>query len=186
MGRVALSPKQEQFVTEYLVDLNATQAAIRAGYSPKTAYSMGQRLLKKVEMQKAIQEARIRQQKRTEITADRVLKEYARIAFFDPRGLFMDNGKPLDINELDSDTAAALAGLDVMEEYTGYGESRVFIGYTKKYKIADKLRALDALAKHLGLFERDNPGDEYEPGGVIEMAAADPEPEPPSEDDAYE
>lgn len=184
MGCVALSPKQERFVAEYLVDLNATQSAIRAGYSERTARSQGQRLLTNVDIQKAIQEARIRQQQRTAITADRVLQEYARIAFFDPRRLFMDNGKPLDINELDAETAAALAGLDVMDEYEGHGEDRVFVGYTKKYKIADKLRALDALAKHLGLFDRDAADDDAEPGGVIEMAAADPEPEPP-EDDAY-
>lgn len=68
-----LSPKQEQFCREYLVDLNATQAAIRAGYSPKTAYSMGQRLLKNVEVQKAVQSAMDERSKRTEVNADYVL-----------------------------------------------------------------------------------------------------------------
>lgn len=72
---------RERFVDEYLVDLNATQAAIRAGYSPKTAYSMGQRLLKDVEVQAAIQEARARREKRTEITQDRVVREIADNAF---------------------------------------------------------------------------------------------------------
>lgn len=72
---------RERFVDEYLVDLNATQAAIRAGYSPKTAYSMGQRLLKDVEVQAAIQEARARREKRTEITQDRVVQEIADNAF---------------------------------------------------------------------------------------------------------
>ena len=68
-----LSPKQERFAREYLVDLNATQAAIRAGYSPKTAYSMGQRLLKNVEVQKAVQSAMDERSKRTEVNADYVL-----------------------------------------------------------------------------------------------------------------
>lgn len=68
-----LSAKQEQFCREYLVDLNATQAAIRAGYSPKTAYSMGQRLLKNVEIQAAIQGAMDERSKRTEVSADYVL-----------------------------------------------------------------------------------------------------------------
>ena len=68
-----LSAKQEQFCREYLVDLNATQAAIRAGYSPKTAYSMGQRLLKNVEVQKAVQSAMDERSKRTEVNADYVL-----------------------------------------------------------------------------------------------------------------
>ena len=68
-----LSAKQERFAREYLLDLNATQAAIRAGYSPKTAYSMGQRLLKNVEVQKAVQRAMDERSKRTEVDADYVL-----------------------------------------------------------------------------------------------------------------
>ena len=68
-----LSPKQEQFAREYLLDLNATQAAIRAGYSPKTAYSMGQRLLKKAEVQEAVQCAMDERSRRTEVDADYVL-----------------------------------------------------------------------------------------------------------------
>ena len=150
---MALTAKQERFVQEYLVDLNATQAAIRAGYSPKTAYSMGQRLLKNVEVKAAIKAAMEKRSQRVEITQDRVLQEYARLAFFDPRKLFLENGKPKDINELDDDTAAALVGLDVMEEYEGSGEDRVFVGYTKKYKLANKLGALDSLGKHLGMFD---------------------------------
>ena len=68
-----LSPKQERFAREYMLDLNATQAAIRAGYSAKTAYSMGQRLLKNVEVQKAVQSAMDERSKRTEVNADYVL-----------------------------------------------------------------------------------------------------------------
>ena len=150
---MALTVKQERFVEEYLVDLNATQAAIRAGYSSKTAYAIGQQNLKKLEIQTAIQEAMDKRSKRVEVTQDRVLLEYARLAFFDPRKLFMENGKPKDINQLDDDTAAALVGLDVLEEYEGAGESREFVGYTKKYKLANKLGALDSLGKHLGMFD---------------------------------
>lgn len=148
-----LTPKQRRFVDEYLIDLNATQAAIRAGYSPKTANEQGARLLANVSIAKAIQEARDKQQERTEITQDRVLLEYARIAFFDPRKLFRSDGSPKPVEELDTDTAAALAGLEVREEFEGAGENRTFVGYTKKYKLANKLGALDSLAKHLGLFE---------------------------------
>lgn len=150
---MALTEKQKRFVAEYLVDLNATQAAIRAGYSEKTAGEQGSRLLANVKVQDAIQGEMARQQERTQITADAVLKEYARIAFFDPRKLFMDNGAPKDICSLDDDTAAALAALDVHEEYEGAGEDRQFVGYTKKYRIADKLRALEALGKRFGLFD---------------------------------
>lgn len=76
---MALTPKQERFVQEYLVDLNATQAAIRAGYKEKTAGSIGQENLKKPEIQKAIQEAMKAQQQRTEITQDYVLQKLKEI-----------------------------------------------------------------------------------------------------------
>ena len=151
---MALTPKQERFVQEYLVDLNATQAAIRAGYSERTARAIGQENLTKPDIQTAIQEARAKSAQKLEITRERVLQEYARLAFFDPRKLFEENGKPKDINQLDDDTAAALVGLDLMEEYEGAGEDRQFVGYTKKYKLANKLGALDGLGKHLGMFDR--------------------------------
>lgn len=93
MGRMEkLTAKQARFVEEYLVDLNATQAAIRAGYSESTARAIGYENLTKPDIQKAITAAREKQQQRTEITADRVLAEYAKIAFFDPRKLFTADG----------------------------------------------------------------------------------------------
>lgn len=149
-----LTLKQERFVAEYLVDLNATAAAKRAGYNEKTAYSMGQRLLKNVEVQKRVQEANIARQERTEITQDMVLRETAKLAFFDVRKMFGKDGKPLDISELDDDTAAALVGLDVQDVYEGNGDQKQFAGYIKKYKMADKLKALELLGKHTGAFEK--------------------------------
>ena len=147
---MALTPKQERFVQEYLVDLNATAAAKRAGYNEKTAYSMGQRLLKKVEIQNSIQEAQRSLQDRTEVTQERIIAETAKLAFFDARKLFDKNGRPLPISELDDDTVAALVGLDV-QDLTGSDGS--FIGYVRKYKLADKLRALELLGKRFGTWE---------------------------------
>lgn len=147
-----LTPKQQRFVREYLIDLNAKQAAIRAGYSAKTAEVQASRLLSNAKVAAAVAKAQDKRAKRTEITADRVLREYARIGFFDPRRLYRDDGSPIPLNDLDDDTAAAVAGLDIQEVYEGYGDDRVFVGYTKKYKVADKIRALDAIAKHLGMF----------------------------------
>lgn len=69
-----LTPKQQRFVEEYLIDLNATQAAIRSGYSEKTAYSVGHENLKKPEIQKAIQEAQESLSKKTQLTVDMVVK----------------------------------------------------------------------------------------------------------------
>ncbi|MDI9853820.1 terminase small subunit [Comamonas sp. 17RB] len=111
-----LTPKQARFVAEYLIDLNATQAAIRAGYSAKTAASQGARLLKQGGVARAVQAAQQARAVRTEITQDRVLQELARIAFFDIRRLYRANGSMKDPCELDADTAAALASIEVKEE----------------------------------------------------------------------
>ena len=147
-----LTKKQELFVKEYLIDLNATQAAIRAGYSKKTSYSIGEENLKKPVIAAAIQEAMNNRATRIEITADRVLEEIAKLAFFDPRKFFNSDGSPIPIQSLDDDTAMALSGIDVLEEYVGTGKDRVFIGYTKKFKLADKKASLELLGKHLKLF----------------------------------
>jgi phage terminase small subunit len=147
-----LAAKQKRFVDEYLIDLNATQAAIRAGYSQKTAKSIGQENLTKPDIAAAIEIRMKEREKRTEITSDMVLTELAKIGFFDPRKLFHDDGKPKMITELDDNTASVISGLDVMEEFEGYGKDRVFVGYTKKYKLADKRAALVDIGKHLGMF----------------------------------
>ena len=145
---MALNDKQSRFVDEYLKDLNATQAAIRSGYSQKTAGQIGDRLLKKVEVKELLEKRMKDREKRTEITQDRVLQEYARLAFFDPRKLFDATGRPLSINELDDDTAAVIAGLDVVN----VGNEELGEGEVLKLKLADKKGALDSVARHLGMF----------------------------------
>ncbi len=79
-----LTAKQQRFVEEYLIDLNATQAAIRAGYSPKTAYSIENELLNKPEIRARIDITLAERSKRTGVNADRVIQELARIAFVNP------------------------------------------------------------------------------------------------------
>lgn len=143
-----MSDKQKRFISEYLVDLNATQAAIRAGYSVDTAGAIGCENLTKPEIQAAIADAMRAREERTSITAEKVLREYARIAFFDAAKLFDEEGDPLRIHDIDADTRAAIAGLDVQEMY----EESVNTGRIKKYRIANKLGALDSVAKHLGMF----------------------------------
>lgn len=146
-----ITPKKRRFVDEYLVDLNATQAAIRAGYSAKTAHSQGPRLLDDVGVKELIADAMAKRSESTKITAERVLQELGRVAFFDPRRLLNADGSPRPISELDDDTAAVLAGMDIQEEYEGSGEDRRFIGYTKKFKLADKVGALNLAMRHLGM-----------------------------------
>lgn len=142
-----LTPKQQRFVEEYLVDLNATQAAIRAGYSQKTAGQIGERLLKKVEIQQALTERMKAREQRTEVTQDKIVKELAKIAFGDPRNVMSwgPNGVNLkDSADLTDDQAAFVS--EVSETTTEHGGSL-------KLKTNDKLKALDLLAKHLGMFK---------------------------------
>jgi phage terminase small subunit len=143
-----LTAKQQRFVEEYLVDLNATQAAIRAGYSAKTAEQQGARLLVNVKVKAALSEAVQARSQRTEITQDRVLREIARLAFFDIRKLVNPDGTPRALHDLDDDTAAAISGLEVAR----VGNEMIGQGEVLKFKISDKNSALDKLAKHLQMF----------------------------------
>lgn len=149
-----MTPKQAAFVRQYLVDKNATQAAIRAGYSAKTASSAGERLLRNVEVSAAIERETSDIAGRLGITAERVLLERSRLAFFDVRKLFRDDGSPIPVNELDAEAAAAIAGLEVAEIWEGSGEDRHFVGYLKKYKLASKDPNLASLEKYFGLNEK--------------------------------
>lgn len=162
-----LTPKQQRFVEEYLVDLNATQAAIRAGYSSRTACEQASRLLANVKVSEAIAEARKKLAEKTGITQERVLKEYARIAFLDIRKAFDEEGQLRPVQELDDDTAAAIAGLEVevkrlpgeadetLEGQPHGGALKRQHGETArlhKIKLADKKGELDSIARHLGMF----------------------------------
>ena len=162
-GEDGLLPKQAKFVAEYLISGNATQAAIHAGYSPKTAYKIGFENLKKPQIASLLAqkqaEIAARQDERLgamELTKERVAREIARVSFFDPRKMFHADGRPKQLTELDDDTAACVVGLEVLEEFDGTGKDRALIGHVKKYKIADKNSALDKAAKILGMYELDN------------------------------
>lgn len=159
-----LLPKQAKFVAEYLIDGNATQAAIRAGYSQKSAHVIGQENLKKPAIAELLAQKQTviaaKQDERLaamELTKERVAREIARLAYFDPRKLFAPDGSPLPIQDLDSDTAACIAGLEVLEQWEGRGEDRKFIGLLKKYKIAPKSQPLDMAAKILKMYEEPAP-----------------------------
>lgn len=149
-----LTPKQAAFVQEYLVDKNATQAAIRAGYSAKTARSIGEENLSKPDIRAAIDAAMNDVAARAGVTAERVLRERARLAFFDVRNLFDKDGFPVPLHQLDDDTAAAVIGVDVQEQFADDGNERVLTGFVKKYRFAGKDASLAALEKRLGLTEK--------------------------------
>ena len=161
MANVKLTGPQEKFALG--VATGKTQAdAYREAY-PKakkwkdgSVHTKASLLMSDVKVQQRVTELRERITSTGIASAERVLLEATRLATFDPRKLFFDDGTPKPITALDDDTAAALAGLDVLEEFEGSGDERRFVGYTKKYKVADKNSALEKLFKHHGLYEKDN------------------------------
>jgi phage terminase small subunit len=156
----ALTAKQQRFVESYLLDLNATQAAIRAGYSRKTANEQGSQLLNNPAIKTAIDAAKTERSVKTEIHAEQVLQEIAAMAFYDPGKLMIDgkadaddpieaviDGRviyglrcPADIKRLPEKLRRAIVGW-------GYDRNQNFT-----VKLADKSKALDQLARHLSLY----------------------------------
>lgn len=145
-----LTPKQELFVAEYLTDLNATRAAIAAGYSPKNADSWGAQLLSNSKVSAEIAKKHGKHLGKLEITAERVLAELARLAFYDPRKFFDTDGRLKPLDEIDDDTAMALAGMKTMHKVVGDENDGVLV-FTD-YKLADKGLNLERLGRHLKLF----------------------------------
>ncbi len=146
-----LKNRRQRFVDEYLVDLNATQAAIRAGYSVKTSKMQGSRLLTNDDVQADIADRQAKRAKKVGVTAEEVIAELRKLAFFDVRKFFDAEGRPVALVDLDDNTAAAVVGLEVLEEFDGAGADRIKRGEVKKYKLADKVKSLELLARHLGL-----------------------------------
>lgn len=154
-----LTEKQKRFAEEYLVDLNATQAAIRAGYSPDTANEQGSRLLANVNVKSTVDKMIAERSRRTGINADRVIREIAKIAFVNA-GEVVDLDTALLMDKISDDDMAAIQSVKVKT----FGED----GVEREVKLADKLKALELLGKHLGLFK-----DKLEVDGSIkaEMSA---------------
>ena len=163
-----LTEKQNKFVDEYLVDLNATQAAIRAGYSEKTAYSIGHENLSKPEIISALQQRRDEIAKTTDVTPERVLEEYAKIGFSDLRNALTSDGHLIDPHDWDDDFAAAVASVEVVKRAGGDKDEP--IEYTHKIKTWDKKGALDSMARHLGMFV-DKVEHTGKDGGPIDMVS---------------
>ncbi len=165
---MALTAKQQRFVDEYLIDLNATQAAIRAGYSPKTADQQASRLLTNVKVRQYLAQRQGERSERTAITQDMVLRELAKIGFSDIRKVVrwgetmvrmvdaeeegVEDMVPyhglalIDSTEIDDDTAGAIA--EVSQGKEGL-----------KVKLHDKKGALVDIGRHLGMFGHSGPSE---------------------------
>lgn len=145
MAKRQLSEQRQRFVDEYLIDLCGTQAAIRAGYSPKTANEQAARLLANVSIQEAISKAMAKRSKRTGINQDRVVLELAKIALVNMADIVDSYGKIKDTAKADDLACIESIKYKSSKSDTGSSEER-------EVKIASKLKALELLGKHLGMW----------------------------------
>ena len=149
-----LTARQQRFVEEYLVDLNATQAAIRAGYSEKAARFTGSENLTKPNIAEAIQKHLKKRSRRTEVTADKVIAEYALVAFADMADYIDFNSAGnvvLDWSQMPEGATKVISEITQEEFVDGKGEDARPVRRTK-FKLHSKMSALNDLAKHLGMF----------------------------------
>ncbi|EHF14508.1 TPA: terminase small subunit [Pseudomonas aeruginosa] len=147
---MALTKKQRLFVDEYLIDLNATQAAIRAGYSTRRATEIGYQLLQRPEVAQAIQAAMAERSKRTEIEADYVIRRLREIDEMDVLDILEDDGSFRSIRDWPRAWRQFLSGIEIAELFEGRGDDRRIAGVLRKVKWPDKLRNLELLSRHVG------------------------------------
>lgn len=144
-----LTARESRFVAEYLIDQKQTDAAIRAGFSPRSAKQYASVLMQKPHIKAAIEKGMAKLMNKLEISAERIRLERARLAFFNPKQLYNEDGSLKPIHELDDDTAAAIAGMDI--ETIGSGKKA--ITRTAKIKLTNKNESLTALEKMEGMYK---------------------------------
>lgn len=155
---MSLSPKQRRFVAEYLKDQNAKQAAIRAGYSKRSAEQDGPRLLRNAEVEAAINDGLKLVEEKALVTVAEVINEYRRVAFCDVAGAFNPDGSIKPIHEIPEDVRRAMAGIEVVEDAIGTAEIggkegvKFIPRFTKKVKFWEKTKALEGLGRFLKMF----------------------------------
>jgi phage terminase small subunit len=148
----ALTPKQQRFVEEYLLDMNATQAAIRAGYSRKTANEQGAQLLAKPGVMAAVNAAKINRADKLEVDAEFVLQRLVEEANADLADLYTAAGDLKPVDEWPEVWRRGLvAGVEIEALYEGTGKHRTHIGYAKKIRLSDRVRRLELIGKHIGV-----------------------------------
>lgn len=167
-----MNARQRCFVEQFLLDPCAGRAARRAGYSPKTADRLGSRLLKNVEVAAAAKQAQEERAKRTKVDADRVVEELASVAFSRMGDFYdKDSGRLLTVTEMRPEAQARLSSIKVLREKThtttdGVTETSVHES-TLQIKLWDKLRSLELLGRHLGMFK-----DQVQHSGEVSLLDA--------------
>jgi phage terminase small subunit len=140
------------FAKEFLLDLNATKAAERAGYSKKSARSMGSQLMAKERVRELIQAEMNERSKRTQIDADKVLDRLDKIGDVDIAQAFDSKGYLLCIHDIPPEVRRCIKGIDVFEEFEGVGKDRIQVGVVRKISFWDKVKANELIGKHLKLW----------------------------------
>lgn len=157
-GRYAVI--QEAFLNNILSGMVQFEAYKKAGYKPKndkTALACSSRVLTKANIKARLAYKQNEIAKASGITAQKVVKAFAEIGFCDPAEVIDEtNGQIKDIHTIPANIRRAISSIEVTEEFSGKGENKEFIGFTKKIRFWDKNKALESLAKHLGLFAEDN------------------------------
>jgi len=154
-SKMILNLRQQLFVEQYLLDMNGTKAAVRAGYSEKGADVQAARLLGDVRIAAAIQKAMNARSQRVEISQDRTIQEIARGCFWDPADLFHEDGSMKQIQEMDPNTRGAIVGFEIVELYAGGSDQKRSFGRLSKIKLVDRRDYLELLGRHQGLFKNE-------------------------------
>lgn len=170
---MALTDKQEMFCREYLIDLNATQAAIRAGYSEKTARKIGSENLTKPDIAQRIIDLKSERNERVEVNADYVLRRLVEIDEMDVLDILKDDGGLKMVHEWPKVWRTTLSGLDILTTVTNFDETTME-NILKKIKWPDKVKNLELLGKHISVMAfKEQAAHEHtgKNGGPIEVAA---------------
>lgn len=150
-----LTPQQDKFVTEYMRNFDGYKAAILAKYSPWYAKTTSHSLLRNPKIRAEINRRKIQDRDRYADLDDKILRSWERLAFYDPKGIFNDDGSLKPISEIDDDVMFAIEGIDTEVKLVGRGQDAEEVKVTK-VRTSRKLDSLRDLAKHRGLFEADN------------------------------
>lgn len=165
-----LTPKQQRFCEEYILDLNATQAALRAGYSAKCIHNQGPANLLKPIIKTELQRLIAKRSKRTLITADNVVIELAKVAFSNIQDyLTICKDGEIFLKNFDDIEREKLAAVESINISTTMNKDDIREYTTTQFKLCSKLNALEKLGKHLGIYQKDN--EQKAPITLIDIVA---------------
>jgi hypothetical protein len=174
-GGGKITAKMRAFVVYYLESHKLAESAIRAGYSPKHAGSIANRLIQKSQVAELIKKMEYEALVQAGYSREKVIRELLKMAYFSLRELVNDDGTVKDPSEWGSDAAAAVDSIEVLEEYEGQGKNRHYVGRVKKVKATNKFKALELLTKLMNLVQDrivfpDKDGNPQAPGLTVNQS----------------